>query len=102
MFAALSAGDWHTIVGQLAVDVHHVFPGDHPLGGERHSRDAVLRWFERLGRLYPGHDFDVHRVVARGWPGSTWVSVEWTAHLALCDLKAQWNVDPADPLEGTT
>jgi ketosteroid isomerase-like protein len=41
----------------------------------------VLRWFERLGRLFPGHDFDVHRVISRGWPWSTWVAVEWTAHL---------------------
>jgi ketosteroid isomerase-like protein len=41
----------------------------------------VLRWFERLGRLYPGHDFDVHRVVSRGWPWETWVAIQWTARL---------------------
>lgn len=40
-----------------------------------------MRWFDRLGRLYPGHRFVVHRVNSNGWPWSTWVSVEWTAHL---------------------
>jgi len=81
IFGKLSLGQWATIVDQLADDVHHVFPGDHPLGGERHTREAVLRWFERLGRLYPDHDFDVHTVVSRGWPWRTWVSIQWSARL---------------------
>jgi ketosteroid isomerase-like protein len=81
MFGRLSRGDWQSIVEGLADGVHHVFPGDHPLGGERHTRTAASRWFERLGRLFPGHDFEVHRVMSRGWPWSTWVAVEWTAHL---------------------
>jgi ketosteroid isomerase-like protein len=81
MFELLSRGEWPKIVAQLANDVHHVFPGDHPLGGERHSREAVQAWFERLGRLYPGHDFEVHRVASRGWPWSTWVAIQWSARL---------------------
>lgn len=81
IFRLLSEGDWDAIVGQLAADVCHVFPGEHPLGGERRSRAAVTAWFERLGRLFPGHDFDVHRVVSRGWPWRTWVAIEWTARL---------------------
>ena len=62
--------------------VHHVFPGRHPLGGERHSRAAVAAWFERLFRLFPGHEFRVTRVLSRGWPGSTWVAVQWVARLS--------------------
>ncbi len=81
MFGLLSEGRWETIVAALAPDVHHVFPGQNPLGGERHSRDAVLLWFQRLGRLYPRHEFDVHRVVSRGWPWRTWVAIQWSAHL---------------------
>ena len=65
----------------LADDVHHAFPGDNPLGGERHTSAAVRQWFERLGRLYPGHEFEVHRVNSRGWPWDTWVSVQWSAQL---------------------
>lgn len=80
-FALLSRGEWAAVTEQMTPDVHHVFPGQHPLGGERHSRDAVLRWFERLGRLYPGHDFEVHRVVASGWPWDLWIAAQWTAQL---------------------
>ena len=77
-FERLTRGDWPSVVDDLADDVHHVFAGDHPLGGERHSREAVVRWFERLFRLFPGLSFEVHRVASRGWPWSTWVAVEWT------------------------
>ena len=80
-FERLGGNDWQTTVKDLADDVRHVFPGAHPLGGERHSPEAVSRWFERLERLFPGHEFTVHRIVARGWPWSTWVAVQWTARL---------------------
>ena len=82
MFQRLSRGDWDAMLAGLREDVHHVFPGDHPLGGERHTREAVARWFERLGRLFPGHDFEVHRVISGGWPWSTWIAVQWTARLS--------------------
>lgn len=81
MFERLGRGEWEPIVASMAEDVHHVFPGDHPLGGERHSRAAVLRWFERLGRLYPGHNFVLHRVVAGGPPWDIWIAAQWTARL---------------------
>lgn len=80
MFDLLNS-DWPKTVGVLSEDVHHVFPGDHPLGGERHSKEAITRWFERLDRLFPGHAFRVHRVVSRGWPWSTWIAVQWSAEL---------------------
>ena len=81
MFDRLSRGEWAPILDALTEDVHHVFPGDNPLGGERRTRAAVAEWFERLGRLFPGHDFEVRRIVSRGWPWSTWVAVEWVAEL---------------------
>ncbi len=40
-----------------------------------------MLWFERLARLFPGHDFTVHRVVSRGWPWRTWIAARWTARL---------------------
>lgn len=81
MFGRLGRGDWQAITHDLTDEVHHVFAGDHPLGGARHTRVAVSRWFERLDRLFPGHSFEVHQVVSGGWPWSTWVAVGWTAHL---------------------
>jgi ketosteroid isomerase-like protein len=81
MFEALSAGDWQTLLDGLAADVHHVFPGDNPLGGERHDRASAGAWFERLGRLYPGHRFEVRSVIAKGWPWRTWVAIAWRAEM---------------------
>jgi ketosteroid isomerase-like protein len=81
VFAALGRGDWDRVLADLADPVHHVFPGDHPLGGVRHSRAAVGRWFERLARLFPGHEFEVEEVLSKGPPWDLWIVVRWTALL---------------------
>lgn len=81
VFDLLGRGEWEEICRRMTPDVHHVFPGEHPLGGERRSREAVLRWFGRLGRLYPGHEFEVHDVVVRGAPWDLTVAARWTARL---------------------
>jgi ketosteroid isomerase-like protein len=78
LFEHLSRGEWRETTADLADDVVHVFGGDHPLGGTRHSREAMERWFERLHRLYPELEFEVERVVAKGWPWDTLIAVEWT------------------------
>jgi ketosteroid isomerase-like protein len=77
LFEHLGRGEWRATTGDLAEDVTHVFPGDHALGGERHSREAMERWFERLYRLFPELNFEVKRVVAKGWPWDTLVAIEW-------------------------
>ena len=60
-----------------ASDVEHTFAGDHALGGTRHSREAMRKWFGRLYRLFPGLDFEVKRVLVGGWPWRTVAMVEW-------------------------
>jgi ketosteroid isomerase-like protein len=79
VFDGLSRGDYAIAVAGLAEDVHHVFAGDHAVGGERHSRDAVERWFERLFRLFEVR-FDVRRVIVTGPPWNMAVVAEWRAH----------------------
>ena len=79
VFAAIGRRDVDRMVGRLAPDVHHRFAGDHALGGERHDREAVRRWFERLFRLYPELTFRVGRVTASGWPWALRITVEWVA-----------------------
>lgn len=68
------------VIAGLAPDVHHRFAGDHALAGERHTRDDVERWFQRVFRLYPELTFTVHGVHASGWPWDLVVAVEWTGH----------------------
>ena len=76
-FARLSAGDYRTLLMACASDVEHTFAGEHALGGTRHSKEGLERWFERLFRLFPGLDFEVKRVLVRGWPWRTEAMIEW-------------------------
>jgi len=80
-FDDLSRGNYGTVVQISHRNVHHVFAGDHPLGGERHSRDAVKEWFERLFRLFPQLRFEVRDVLVKGWPWNTKVAVAWVAQV---------------------
>ena len=91
LFEALGRGDWEVALKDVSPRVHHVFPGDNALGGERHSRDAMRRWFERLYRLFPDLQFDVHKVVVKGWPWDLLVAVEWSDHGHACDGVAYEN-----------
>jgi len=80
IFGALSRGDYELALEGMADDVHHVFAGESALGGERHSRDAVRVWFERLFRLYDELRFEVGQVIVSGPPWNVAVGVEWLAH----------------------
>ncbi len=76
-FGRLSAGDYQTLLKACAPNVEHTFSGDHALGGTRHSKEALGRWFARLYRLFPGLNFEVKRVLVRGWPWRTVAMIEW-------------------------
>ena len=77
VFEALTRGDWEATMSDVADDVHHIFPGDHALGGERHSRAAMERWFERVYRLIPDLGFEVKKTSVSGPPWDIRVAVEW-------------------------
>jgi ketosteroid isomerase-like protein len=81
MFDAPSRGEYEPVLSNMADDVHHVFAGQSPLGGERHTRDAVRAWFERLFRLYDELRFDVGRIVVSGPPWNLVVGAEWLGHV---------------------
>jgi ketosteroid isomerase-like protein len=83
VFASVSHADFQSVARQVSDDVHHVFAGDHALSGERHSREALERWFARLHRLFPDLRLEVGEVVAKGWPWRTVVALEWVAHGTL-------------------
>jgi ketosteroid isomerase-like protein len=80
LFEALSRGEWEATLRDVAPDVHHIFPGDNAIGGERHSKEAMRRWFERLYRLIPDLRFEVHHVGVTGPPWDMMVAVEWSDH----------------------
>lgn len=78
VFASLARGDYEAVVPGLYERVHHRFAGEHALGGERHTREGVQLWFERLFRLF-ALDFTLDRVVVHGPPWDLIVTVEWLA-----------------------
>ena len=86
VFDALGRGDYPSVLKGVAPDVHHTFAGSHALGGQRHSADAMRRWFERLYRLFPDLNFEINRIVVNGGPSRTTVAVEW--------------IDRATPVDG--
>jgi hypothetical protein len=61
-FLRVNRKDYAAILKSCSPDVHHRFGGHHALGGERHDREALRRWFERLGRLAPTLQLAVHDV----------------------------------------
>jgi len=84
-FRRVGQGDYETLLEQTAPSVLHVFPGDHALGGTRHTRDALRRWFERLFLLFPELHFEVKEVAVRGLPWDATVMVQWENRGRACD-----------------
>jgi ketosteroid isomerase-like protein len=85
VFADLAAGNDADVMKDMADHVHHVFPGDNALGGERHSRQAFGRWLERVRRLIPELDFEVQEVAVKGPPWDMMIAVKWTDHGRAAD-----------------
>ena len=84
-FLRVNQKDYAAILKGCSSDVHHRFGGDHALGGERHDREALGRWFERLGRLAPTLQLTVHDVWVKGGPWNTTVIIRWSAVQDLPD-----------------
>jgi ketosteroid isomerase-like protein len=70
-FLRVNRKHYAAILKRCSPDVHHRFGGHHALGGERHDREALGRWFERLGRLAPTLQLTVHDVWVKGGPWNT-------------------------------
>lgn len=85
VFTSLNKGEYAPTVNAMAERFEHRFAGDHPLGGVRHTRDGLTRWFERLFRLTQHLDFDIQHIVVAGWPWDTTGTIEWTDNAQLAD-----------------
>lgn len=77
-FEQVNAGNHAAVLASCAPDIHHRFGGDHALGGERHDREALGRWFARLGRLCPDISLQVQDIWVKGWPHDTTAIIRWT------------------------
>ncbi|MFN8376039.1 MAG: nuclear transport factor 2 family protein [Anaerolineae bacterium] len=86
VFDNLTAGDYEATLKQMAPTLEHVFPGDHALGGKRHTREAMRRWFQRLYCIFPNLQFEIKEILVKGYPWDTVAVVQW--------------VDRATPVDG--
>jgi ketosteroid isomerase-like protein len=76
---------WDELLGSIAPHVDHRFLGDHAIGGRRHDRETLRRWFERLGRVLPNLHLTINEIWVTGWPWHTMVFVQWDGHATLLD-----------------
>ena len=74
---------WDELLNSIAPTVHHRFLGTHAIGGERHDKDTLRRWFERLGRVLPNLHLTINRIWVKGWPWDTTVFVQWDGAATL-------------------
>ncbi len=84
-FTRVNDKDYDALLKACAPDIHHRFGGTYPLGGERRDREALRRWFQRLGRLGPTLQLTVHDVWVKGWPHDTTIIIRWTGAQTLPD-----------------
>ena len=76
---------WNDLMTSIAPNVHHRFLGTHAIGGERHDRDTLRRWFERLARVLPNLHLEINDIWVKGWPWHTTVFVQWDGSATLLD-----------------
>jgi ketosteroid isomerase-like protein len=74
---------WVTLLTSVAPNVHHRFAGDHALGGERHDKESLRRWFGRVSRVLPNLHLTVNDIWVKGWPWHTMVFVQWDGTATL-------------------
>jgi len=77
--------DFDAILRDCVPDIHHRFGGHHALGGERHDREALSRWFARLGRLGRHLILSVDDVWVEGLPQGTTIIIRGSATDSILD-----------------
>ena len=84
-FLRVNEKNFEAILGDCAPDIHHRFGGTHALGGERHDKEALADWFDRLGRLGQHLTLTVEDVWVKGLPNDTTIIMRWSATDELPD-----------------
>jgi ketosteroid isomerase-like protein len=83
-FLAVQNHDYQAVLdGVSAKNLTHRFAGPNSLGGIRHDKEALGRWFKRVGTVLPELKFDVTNVLVHGGPWNTTVVARWVATCTL-------------------
>jgi ketosteroid isomerase-like protein len=71
------------LAGVADSNLTHHFAGSNALGGTRHDKQALERWFKRVGTVLPELKFEVTDVLVKGPPWNTTVVARWVATTKL-------------------
>ena len=83
-FLAVQNHDYQAVLaGVSSNNLTHRFAGPNSLGGIRHDKEALGRWFKRVGTVLPELKFDVTNVLVHGGPWKTTVVARWVATCTL-------------------
>jgi ketosteroid isomerase-like protein len=82
-FTALNRGDAEPALATMSDNVVYEFEGQHALGGTRHSKRAVRRWFGRLLYLIPSK-FMIRQLEVSGWPWNTRIYLQFEDRVTPC------------------
>ena len=82
-FDQVNAHRWDDLLGSIAPDVDHSFLGAHAIGGRRHDKETLGRWFGRLGRVLPNLELTINHIWVKGPPWNTTVVVQWDGAATL-------------------
>ena len=85
IFEGLSRGDWESALGGVAERFEHIFPGDHALGGTRHTKPGLRAWFTRLFSVHPRLRFEIKHIASSGAPWDTTAIIEWRDYAVMAD-----------------
>jgi hypothetical protein len=59
---------WDELLRSIAPNVRHRFLGAHAIGGERHDRETLRLWFERLARVLPSLHLKINDILPTRHP----------------------------------
>ena len=82
-FDQVNNRQWDELMNSISPSVLHRFGGVHAIGGERHDKEALRRWFERLARVLPDLYLKINNIWVQGWPWHTMVFVQWDGTATL-------------------
>ncbi len=69
----LNARDSAGLLAQFAPNFRYEFFGVHALGGVRHTKKAVKKFFDRVFSIFPNAQFEIQHVLVKGMPWNTTV-----------------------------
>jgi ketosteroid isomerase-like protein len=84
-FERVNQHDFESLLADCVPAIRHQFGGTHALGGVRHDKDALRRWFTRLQTVLPDLNLLVTDVWVKGAPHNTTIIVRWEARATLLD-----------------